>query len=194
MKPTDPKCWDSRYRAGETPWDFRGVPSGLLAFLQTTATPGCVLIPGCGSGYEVRAFHERGWETLAIDYSAAAIERARQILGPLAEKTLAADFFTHDFAGRKFDVIYERTFLCSLPTNRWPAYAQRMAELLRPGGRLISFFLYGHEEKPPPYPLTETTARQLFGRNFARVTDEPVVDSLPLFAGRERWQIWGLQT
>lgn len=190
MKPTDKEFWDSRYRAGKVPWDFGGVPSALLAYLQAVTMPGRVLIPGCGSGYEVQAFHERGWEVLAVDYSPAAIERAGQILDPFADKTLLADFFTHDFAGRKFDVIYERTFLCSLPPERWPAYAQRVTELLRPGGKLIGFFLYGHDDEPPPYPLTEETARQLFGRKFMRVADEPVFDSLPLFAGRERWQIW----
>lgn len=192
MKPMDKEFWDSRYRAGNMPWDFHGVPSALLAHLQTVATPGCVLIPGCGSGYEVRAFHERGWEVLAIDYSPAAVERARQMLGLLADKVLPADFFTHDFGGRKFDVIYERTFLCSLPPERWPAYAQRMVELLQPGGKLIGFFLYGHEDEPPPFPLTEATALQLFGRNFPSVVDEPVLDSLPLFVGRERWQVWEL--
>lgn len=190
MKPTDKEFWDSRYRAGKVPWDFGGVPSALLAYLQTVTMPGRVLIPGCGSGYEVQAFHERGWEVLAVDYSPAAIERAGQILDPFADKTLLADFFTHDFAGRRFDVIYERTFLCSLPPERWPVYAQRMAELLQPGGKLIGFFLYGHEDEPPPYPLTEETARQLFRRSFTRVADGPVLDSLPLFAGRERWQVW----
>jgi SAM-dependent methyltransferase len=193
MKSTDWEFWDSRYRAGKMPWDFRGVPGALSAYLQTLATPGRVLIPGCGSGYEVRACHERGWDVLAMDHSPAALERARQVLGPLADKVLLADFFTHDFGGRKFDVVYERTFLCSLPPERWPAYAQRMADLLRPAGKLIGFFLYGQEEEPPPYPLTEAAALSLFGRDFVRTADEPVLDSLPLFAGRERWQVWELR-
>jgi SAM-dependent methyltransferase len=189
MKSTEPEFWDSRYRSGEMSWDFHGVPRALITCLQTMTTPGRALIPGCGSGYEVRAFHEHGWDVLAIDYSSAAIDRARQVLGSLAEKVVLADFFTHDFGGRKFDVIYERIFLCSQPSDLWPAYAQRMRELLRPGGKLIGFFLYGNEDEPPPYPLTKEGARQLFGRNFARVTDESVLDSLPVFSGRERWQI-----
>jgi protein-L-isoaspartate O-methyltransferase len=193
MKSTEPEFWDSRYRAGETPWDFHGVPRALMTCLQTMTTPGRALIPGCGSGYEVRAFHEHGWDVLAIDYSSAAIERARWLLGSLAERVVLADFFTHDFGGQKFDVIYERTFLCSQPPDRWPAYAQRVAELLPPGGKLIGFFLCGHENEPPPYPLTEEAARQLFGRKFTRVTDEPALDSLPVFSGRERWQIWELK-
>ena len=103
---------------------------------------------------------------------------------------MLADFFTHDFAGRTFDVIYERTFLCSLPPDVWPKYARRVASLLVPSGKLVGLFFYGKEDEPPPYPLTQLVVLELFGKNFARIEDEPSSDSLPLFAGRERWQVW----
>jgi SAM-dependent methyltransferase len=138
----------------------------------------------------VRAFHEHGWDVAALDFSPAAVEHARDMLGSLADRVVLADFFTHDFGGQTFDLVYERTFLCSLPSGRWPDYEQRMAELLRPGGKLVGFFLYGHEDDPPPYPLTEADAQAILGRHFVRVVDDPVADSLPLFAGRERWQVW----
>src|SRR5207249_2681123 len=130
---TDREFWDSRYRDGKTPWDFRGVPAALQSYLKT-AQPGQVLIPGCGSGYEVRAFHERGWDVMAMDYAPAAVARAWEILDELAGKVVLADFFTHDFGGRKFDVMYERTFLCSLPPDMRPEYARRVTELLVNGG------------------------------------------------------------
>ena len=190
MKPTEADFWDSRYRAGRTPWDFRGAPRALTEFLRTTGTRGRALIPGCGSGYEVRAFHEHGWDVMAVDFSPVAVERAREVLGPLAEKVMLADFFTHDFGQQSFDEIYERTFLCSLPPGRWPDYVHRMRELLRPGGKLLGFFLYGPEDEPPPYPLTEAEAQALFEPGFVRLVDESVTDALPLFAGRERWQVW----
>ena len=189
MKSTEMEFWDCRYRTGRMPWDYHGVPEALQTYLRTTPE-GRVLIPGCGSGYEVRAFHERGWDVLAIDYSPAAVARSCEVLGALADKVLLADFFKHDFGGRRFDVIYERTFLCSLPPKTWPSYAQRMAELLTDNGRLIGLFLYGHEDEPPPYPLTEAEAQRLFGDKFVRIVDQPVTDSMPLFAGRERWQAW----
>ena len=49
-----------RYAAGKTPWDFGGVPSALKSFLERSSVRGRVLIPGCGSGYEVQAFHAAG--------------------------------------------------------------------------------------------------------------------------------------
>lgn len=155
MKTTKSEFWESRYRSGKTPWDFRGVPAALVGYLKMAKQQGAVLIPGCGSAYEVQTFSRHGYEVLAIDFSEAAVERARAASGELAGKVLLADFFKHDFGDRTFDLIYERTFLCSLPPNTWPNYARRMAELLQSGGRLLGFFLYGQEEDPPPYPLSE---------------------------------------
>jgi hypothetical protein len=33
-------------------------------------------------------------------------------------------------------------------------------------------------------------ADAVLGRSFRRVSDEAVSDSLPIFGGKERWQIW----
>jgi thiopurine S-methyltransferase len=186
-----PEFWDVRYASGETPWDFHGVPAALKAFLKTSQ-PGNVLIPGCGAAYEVRAFHKADWTVTAIDFSPVAVERARTELGTLSGCVVEDDFFTHDCGGKHFDVIYERTFLCALPPTLWPAYINRMAELLRPSGKLVGIFLYGEENDPPPYPLSSEEARDLFKKKFSLVKSSPVSDSLPMFAGNERWQEWAL--
>ena len=182
--------WDSRYRTGRTPWDFGGVPAALRRWLAATAPQGRALIPGCGSGYEVQAFHEAGWDVTAIDYAPAAVERARAMLGDLGNKVLLGDFFTHDFGPEKFDVAYERTFLCALPPELWPAYQRRMAQLLVGRGKLAGTFFYGRNDDPPPYPLTREAADAILGAGFVRAIDEGVADSLPMFAGQERWQVW----
>jgi SAM-dependent methyltransferase len=186
---THPDFWNVRYAAGKTPWDFHGVPAALKSFLIRAHPPGTVLIPGCGSGYEVQAFYDAGFDVTAIDFSPTAINQAKQVLGALTDKILLGDFFTYNFGRRRFDLIYERTFLCSLPPTRWPGYAARMTELLPEGG-LIGLFLYGQEQDPPPYPLTERQANELFGKDFRLVRTELVSDSLPLFRGMERWQEW----
>ena len=185
-----PEFWNTRYAAGKTPWDMGGVPAALRSFLARAQPAGHVLIPGCGSGYEVRAFHDAGFEVTAIDFSPAARERASRLLGSLSECLLADDFFTHDFSGQDFDLVYERTFLCSLPPKRWPAYVTRMAELLPKGKCLVGIFLYGEESEPPPYPLSEAQALELLGEKFELIHSEPVSDSLALFEGKERWQEW----
>lgn len=186
-----PDFWTVRYTAGKTPWDFGGVPAALKSFLERPSVRGRVLIPGCGSGYEIQAFHAAGYEVSAIDFSPAAVDQAKHALGFLAERVVLGDFFTYDFGQRRFDLIYERTFLCSMTPSRWPEYVNRMAELLSAGGRLIGVFLYGQRSPSgPPFPLTEPEAEQLFKKRFQLLQSEAMTDSLPLFRDMERWQEW----
>ena len=186
-----PDFWSVRYAAGKTPWDFGGVPSALKSFLERSSVPDRVLIPGCGSGYEIQAFHAAGYDVSAIDFSPAAVEQAQRVLGSLAERVVLGDFFTHDFGQRRFDLIYERTFLCSMPPSRWPEYVDRMADLLSPRGRLIGVFLYGQRlSSGPPFPITGPEAEQFFTKHLELVRSEAMTDSLPLFRDMERWQEW----
>jgi hypothetical protein len=147
-------------------------------------------MPGCGSGYEVKAFHDASLTVVALDFSPVVVEQARQILGPLRDAVLLGDFFTYDFAPQEFDLIYERAFLCSLPPSRWTEYAKRSAYLLRPQGKLAGIFLYGDEPEPPPYPLTVAVADNLLGNDFQLSHTEAITDSLPVFQGKEHWQEW----
>ena len=93
-----PDFWDTRFRGGVTPWDAAGVPPHLSKWIENR-TPCRVLIPGCGSGYEVRLFAAHGHDVLAIDFSDAAVEAARKELGePLARLVAQQDFFSFDDA------------------------------------------------------------------------------------------------
>lgn len=184
-----PEFWNTRFAAGKMPWDAQGVPDRLKKFLSQ-GRPGRVLIPGCGSAYEVAAFHAAGWSVTAIDFSPEAVKRARSFLGSLGNLVVLGDFFQHPLGESSFDMVYERTFLCALPPRMWKDYARRMRELIRPDGKLAGLFLFGDEPEPPPCPLTMATATDLFGRDFVLVREEAITDSLPVFAGKERWQEW----
>lgn len=163
-----------------------------MSFLTRTGiTPPRVLIPGCGSGYEVEAFYQAGYDVEAIDFSGPAVAQAREVLGPLGDCVIQDNFFKHDFGTKRYGLIYERGFLCSFAPEHWPAYVTRMAELLLPGGRLVGLFLYGQEAEPPPYPLTDQTAALYLGKSFRLVsTEAAAADSVPVYQGMERWQEW----
>ena len=184
-----PAFFDARYAAGRTPWDFGGVPNALQRFLDRHPGPGRALIPGCGSGYEIEAFASAAWALIGIDFSAVAVARAQRRLGRWADKVIAGDFFSYPFCERSFDLIYERTFLCALSPECWPRYAQRLAALLAPFGLLCGFFFLGPEEEPQPYPIPQVQLDALLCGWFDMIEDHAVEDSLPLFAGKERWQI-----
>lgn len=187
--PAKPEFWEKRFREGVTPWDAGRVPAALSEFLKTESRGQRVLIPGCGSSYEARALAETGFDVLAIDYAAAAVERAQQTLGPLAHLVRFADFFEFDANG-PFDLIYERAFLCALPRRLWPAYAQRVADLLRPGGQLAGFFFFDDNERGPPFGLKRGELEVLLGGHFEQIANAAVENSIAVFAGREHWQVW----
>ncbi|MEI6303371.1 MAG: methyltransferase [Betaproteobacteria bacterium] len=185
--PALPEFWERRFREGTTPWDAGRTPARLEQFLATEK-PGRVLIPGCGSGYEIRAFFNAGWDVLAIDFAPAAIERARIELRDLPDCLLQADFF--NFAAPPVDLLYERAFLCALPRHLWIDYAGRMEALLQPGGRIAGFYFFSDELRGPPFGLAAGQLSSLLETGFTCGVDEAVEDSLPVFAGRERWQVW----
>ena len=183
-----PEFWDTRYRGGVTPWDAAGVPDRLQRFLETLAASR-VLIPGCGAGYEVKAFAERRHDVLAIEFSDAAIEAARSTLGAFSGRVVKADFFSFDAA--PFDLVYERAFLCALPRRIWPQWARRVAQLLRPGGALAGFFYLDDNERGPPFGISRQYLAELLC-GFATQEDEaiPQSESIPVFKGKEVWQVW----
>jgi SAM-dependent methyltransferase len=184
-----PEFWDSRFRDGVTPWDAGGVPPQLAVWVEKKS-PLRVLLPGCGTGYEVRLFAERGHDVLAIDFSAAAVEAARRELGLLSRLVEKANFF--EFETESFDLVYERAFLCALPRTLWPTWGRRMAELVRPGGELAGFFYIDDNQRGPPFGISREGLKGLLEEAFELTEDQavPRAQSLPVFQGKEIWQVW----
>ena len=148
------------------------------------------LIPGCGTGYEVRLFAEHGHDVLAIDFSDAAIEAARRQLGSLAGLVRKADFFA--LQDGPFDLVYERAFLCALPRALWQRWARRMEELVRPGGEVAGFFYIDDNQRGPPFGVSRARLQELLGERFDLTADDPVApaESIPVFQRKEIWQVW----
>lgn len=189
--PTDQAFWNERFDRNFLPWDKGGVPAALRDFVAQAAPSmgAVVLIPGCGSAYEVAYLSEAGWDVTAIDFSPAAVDAARALLGPWAARVEQADFFTYT-PKNQTDIIYERAFLCALPPRMHAAIAARWAVLLPPGGLLAGFFNFDDAPKGPPFGIAAAQLDALLKPYFERIDDRPVIDSIAAFAGRERWQVW----
>jgi hypothetical protein len=183
-----PEFWDEHFRQKHTPWDRGGVQGAFRRFASRTQRRP-VLIPGCGSAHEALWLAQNGWTVRAIDFSMAAVAAARDQLGALAPLVEQADFFTYR---PPFDPgwIYERAFFCALPPARRREYVARMADLLVPGGLLAGFFYFGEADKGPPFGIARPELAALCAPYFDLIEDEAVDDSLPVFAGRERWLTW----
>lgn len=190
-----PDFWDTRYAAGVTPWDARGAPPMLEAWIaaQSDRLRGArVLVPGCGSGYEVRCFARAGCAVLAIDFSDAALQAAQRELGELAHLARKGDFFGFEGDDAPFDLVYERALLCALPRRVWSDWGRRMAALIPPGALLAGFFYFDDNAKGPPFGIDAGVLQALLDPGFVRVEDRlvPAEQCLPMFAGKERWQVW----
>ena len=83
-----PEFWDTRFREGVTPWDAGRAPPKLVRWLRGKPRMK-VLVPGCGTGYEVRLLAEQGHDVLGIDFSDGALDAARA----LGLRVRKADFF-----------------------------------------------------------------------------------------------------
>ena len=163
--------WDQRFQSNETPWDRGDANPQLGAWLAAGALRPCrVLVPGCGSGYEVVALAAAGFEVTALDYSPAAIGRTRH---RLAAARLEAEVVEADALAwqphRAFDAIYEQTCLCALHPDQWRDYADQVHRWLAPGGTLCALFVQllrpGAAEgaiEGPPYHCDINAMRALF--------------------------------
>jgi len=194
--PLTPAFWDERFDRQFTPWDRGAVPAALQAFVaqapgpRTVAgQPPAVLLPGCGAAWELALMLEAGWDATAIDFSPVAVARAKALAGRYAGHIVQADFFDY-VPSRPLDLVYEQAFLCALPRARRLDVAERWAELLAPGGLLAGYFFFDDVLKGPPFGIARAELDALLAPHFDCIADDAVTDSIPVFAGKERWMIW----
>lgn len=189
QRPEHPDFWCKRFGDGVTPWDAGKVPAAFADFICSQTMSLNTLIPGCGSAWEAAHLAELGWPVTALDFSPVAIEKAREVLGDAPVDLVCADFFTF-VPQQRLDLIYERAFLCALPRKLWADWGKRVAELLPSGARLAGYFFLCDQPKGPPFGILPAQLDELLRPNFELIEDQPVDDSIPVFAGRERWQVW----
>lgn len=163
--------WENHFAAGDTPWDRGESSPQLAAWLRSGDLRPCrILVPGCGSGYEVAALAAAGFEVTAFDYATEAIGRTRRRLDDAGLKAtlIEADALAWQPV-RAFDAIYEQTCLCALYPDQWRDYADQLQRWLAPGARLYALFLQllrpGAAEgaiQGPPYHCDINAMRALF--------------------------------
>ena len=182
--------WENRYLKNDKPWDASKTPSELKNYLASIKKTGRVLIPGCGTAHEAHTFAEAGFDVYAIDFSPTVVKLAQITVGTKAN-IIFGDFFSFDFGELSFDVVYERAFLCALPRRLWTQYAKRQADLLRVGGQLVGYFIHDeNEQSVPPFGLKQKELSTLLENQFTLIEKNKVQNSIPLFSGKEYWQIW----
>ncbi|MCP5517681.1 MAG: methyltransferase domain-containing protein [Verrucomicrobiales bacterium] len=185
--------WEARYQQGDLHWD-KGEPApGLVDFLaaQPGLQRGSVVVPGCGTGHDVRAWVQAGFAATGLDIAPSAVRLA-------VARTLAADleagFHEVDFLNgtppQPFDWVFEHTLFCAIDPGDRDAYASAVPRWLRPGGNFLAIH-YRNPEQPegPPFGVSRDEIEARFAGAFELV-DAWVPRSFPNRVDRELMFWW----
>ena len=184
--------WEGRWRSGETPWDHGRFAPPFAEFVEREGAPrGKLLIPGPGSGHDVRYFAQLGAQVVGLDIAPSSLEVARQRNPhPDAEYCLGNILDPEEKWQGRFDWVIEHTCLCALDPDSWPAYARAIPRLLKPGGHYLAIFYRNpHDTVGPPHGIDEATIERLFSPHFTLLRSWVPKSSYSSRSGREelRW-------
>lgn len=193
MAPVD---WQEAWRAGRTPWDAGGSPPALVELIASERVPGGrILVPGCGTGYDLGTLARRDREVVGIDLSeearAAFVAAHPDLPGSVVYEV--TDFFSYD-AGSGFDFVWDYTFFCALGPDQRDAWARAMKRLIKPSGMLATL-IFPFEDpisdrEGPPWPINTELVRSFVGDAFDEVEVERPGASHPGREGKERLALW----
>lgn len=187
--------WNQRYLADDTPWEKGSPAPPLLQLLERKDNEiwgeGTILVPGCGTGHDVRALAREGMQILGVDLAEEAIARAEAHPEVGKESYQLGDFLSADWReGKSFSAIWEHTCFCAIDPSHRPDYAKACAALVEPGGHLIGVFFLtphdpGEETQGPPFGTSIEELDTHFCPWFQRIDSCVPVNAYPGREGRE---------
>lgn len=130
------------YRRQPPPWDTGITPPELVEFIASHP-PGRALDLGCGTGTNIIALAQHGWQATGVDFAWSAIRAARR---KAQRAGVPADLRVGDVTRLRaidgpFDLILDIGCFHNLPVERRPAYLAQLERLLAPSG---TYLLYVH--------------------------------------------------
>ena len=187
----DANYWTARYKADQLGWDMGRVSPPIQEYIdQLKDQSVSILIPGAGNAYEAQYLHEKGFHNVdVLDISPAPLENLRERVPGFPEHHLIeSDFFLWN---KRYDLVLEQTFFCALDPGLREAYAKKMNELLKPGGKLAGlFFDFPLTEEGPPFGGSESEYRKTFEKHFNIRVLERCYNSIKPRSGKELFLIF----
>lgn len=184
--------WLERWRHGNTGWHQSEAHPFLVKHADVLlGAPAAreraprVFVPLCGASLDMLWLRQQGADVVGIDLSDLAFRRFYDDadLTPQIDRTclferwsaggielLAGDFFDADASLLgPFDSVYDRAALFALPPEMRERYARRMADLCRPGTRILQItFEYDQSEMSgPPFAVLSDELERLYRDAFA---------------------------
>jgi SAM-dependent methyltransferase len=143
----------------------------LIDFLARHPIKGEILVPGCGTGHEVRALASQDFHqttVIGLDLAETAITLAQGIPLVGQEMYVQGDLFAlpSSWNGR-FDWVVEHTCFCAIDPTLRADYMRAIAQVLKPGGQYFAiFFMTPDAEQGPPFGTTMEEISQHFDPSF----------------------------
>ncbi|MFN2430984.1 MAG: methyltransferase domain-containing protein [Cryomorphaceae bacterium] len=189
MTKFDEDYWQERWENQATGWDIGYPSTPLISYFEDTrdrlSADSKILIPGSGNAYEGEVLLKMGFaNTYLLDIAEMALDNVKKRFPEVPEDRLIhGDFFDHQ---GKYDCIVEQTFFCALDPSLREKYAQKMLELLKPGGILMGVLF---DDKlftdHPPFGGNKETYLPHFEGKFEILHFERCQNSIKPRAGRE---------
>lgn len=182
----DEDYWTERYISGKTGWDIGFASPPIVQYLdQIENRVARILFPGAGNGFEAFYAYQNGFQNVVLlDLAMEPLQRFRRRNPGFPEDQLVhRDFFDHQGT---YDLILEQTFFCALEPRLRPMYAEKMRDLLKPGGKLAGvWFDREFDFDGPPFGGSKEEYRDLFDPYFTMKTISPCYNSVPERTGSE---------
>ena len=191
MEHLSAEFWSERYRTNETGWDVGEISSPIKAYVDQLENKELkILIPGCGKGHEAEYLHRLGFSNVHIlDLSEEPLSVFKNRVRDFPQEQIhLGDFFDH--VGL-YDLILEQTMFCAIDPSLRENYAQKVAELLYPEGKLVGVLFDIPFESGPPYGGDKAEYLSYFDKHFSKIELEPCYNSIAPRAGRELFIIAG---
>ena len=185
--------WDEAYQRRETPWEKGKPHPALVDFLaENGPLGGEILVPGCGSGHDVRALSTPENHAVGIDLAPSAVAKANARPKVGNEEYELGDFFALpvEWNGR-FDVVFEHTCFCAIDPARRDDYVKAVVRLLAPGGRFLAIFFLNPDNDGggPPFPVDRQELDDRFGLHFTLEREWIPARTHPGREGRELMRV-----
>ena len=176
----DPEFWHNKWASNQIGFHLNDVNPLLTQYwpaLQPKRDEK-VLVPLCGKSEDLVWLAEKHNDVIGVELSQIAVRAffAEHFYTPLVTKLnhhhelyqfdelslYTGDFFTAPVD--KVDLVYDRAALVALPQSMRVAYAERLKQLLNPGGRILLVSLdYPQEElSGPPFSVPQHEIADLF--------------------------------
>jgi 2-polyprenyl-3-methyl-5-hydroxy-6-metoxy-1,4-benzoquinol methylase len=138
----DPQAFFEAVYRKPAPWDIGGPQPAMVKLLVEHPPEAPVLDVGCGTGDLAIHIAESGVKALGVDFVQEAIDKARakaRLLPPEIANLVdfrVTDVFDAESLNQSFGGIIDSGLLHLLDPDQSDAFIERLASLLRPGGRL----------------------------------------------------------